>query len=181
MNRQVWRRDDAQQWVSLDQGAKPVDGHKEVVGFEAVDGFSESDIYAVGWNGEIWQFDGKAWSQKESPTPLVLTRVLCAGDGAVYASGRKGLLLRGCGNAWEIIDHQSMIDDIWDLAWYREELYLSTMHGLFALDGDKLLPVDFGDDTPDSCHRLSVADGVLWSIGGKDIMAFDGAQWKRID
>ncbi|MNG31651.1 hypothetical protein D3C84_1174960 [compost metagenome] len=55
------------------------------------------------------------------------------------------------------------------------------MHGLFTLDQDKLLAVDFGEDSPNSCYHLSAADGVLWSIGGKDIMAFDGNNWTRID
>ncbi|MNZ15639.1 hypothetical protein D3C78_325930 [compost metagenome] len=181
MNRQAWRRDDAHQWTSIDQAARPADGSKEVVGFEAVDGFAESDIYAVGWNGEIWHYDGSGWHQKQSPTNIVLTRVLCAGNGVVYASGRKGLLLKGRDDSWEVIDHQSMIDDIWDLAWYHDKLYLSTMHGLFTLDQDKLLAVDFGEDSPNSCYHLSAADGVLWSIGGKDIMAFDGNNWTRID
>jgi hypothetical protein len=181
MNRQAWRRDDAHQWTSIDQAARPADGSKEVVGFEAVDGFAESDIYAVGWNGEIWHYDGSGWHQKQSPTNIVLTRVQCAGNGVVYASGRKGLLLKGRDDSWEVIDHQSMIDDIWDLAWYQEKLYLSTMYGLFTLDQDKLLPVDFGEDSPNSCYHLSAADGVLWSIGGKDIMAFDGNSWTRID
>ncbi|MCY1449154.1 hypothetical protein D9M71_658760 [compost metagenome] len=107
--------------------------------------------------------------------------MLCAGNGVVYASGRKGLLLKGRDDSWEVIDHQSMIDDIWDLAWYHDKLYLSTMHGLFTLDQDKLLAVDFGEDSPNSCYHLSAADGVLWSIGGKDIMAFDGNSWTRID
>lgn len=181
MNRQAWRRDDVHQWTSIDQGARPADGSKEVVGFEAVDGFAESDIYAVGWDGEIWHYDGSGWHQKQSPTNIVLTRVLCAGNGVVYASGRKGLLLKGRDDSWEVIDHQSMIDDIWDLAWYQDKLYLSTMYGLFTLDQDKLLAVDFGEDAPNSCYHLSAADGVLWSIGGKDIMAFDGNNWTRID
>lgn len=181
MNRQVWRRDDADQWSSIDQGARPAAGSQAVVGFEAVDGFSERDIYAVGWDGEIWHYDGSTWQQKLSPTNIVLTRVLCAGNGVVYASGRKGLLLSGRDDSWEVIDHASMIDDIWDLAWYQDKLYLSTMYGLFTLDQDKLLAVDFGEDSPDSCYHLSTADGVLWSIGGKDIMAFDGNNWTRID
>ncbi len=180
MNRQVWRRDGAHQWISMDQGAQPTGGNKEVVGFEAVDGFSESDIYAVGWGGEIWHYSG-TWGQKQSPTNRALTRVLCAGNGVVYASGRKGLLIRGRNDIWEVVDHESMIDDIWDLAWYREKLYLSTMHGLFTLDQNRLLPVDFGEGVPDSCYHLSAANGVLWSIGGKDIMAFDGSHWARID
>lgn len=28
---------------------------------------------------------------------------------------------------------------------------------------------------------MSAADGVLWSFGAKDIMAFDGKKWARVD
>ncbi|WP_437882282.1 hypothetical protein [Pseudomonas sp. LRF_L74] len=181
MNRQAWRRDDADNWVAIDKGARPAEGDRQVVGFEAVDGFSETDIYAAGWNGEIWHFDGVTWQQKPSPTNIVLTRLLCAGDGQVYACGRKGLLLQGRDDAWEVIDHESMIDDIWDLAWYDGRLYLSTMHGLFTLADGKLIAVDFADQEPGSCYHLSAGDGVLWSIGAKDILAFDGQNWTRID
>jgi len=181
MNRQVWRRDDVDHWVAIDQGAKPAAGNKEVVGFEAVDGFSEADIYAAGWDGEIWHFDGATWQQKPSPTNIVLTRLLCAGNGVVYASGRKGLLLQGRDDAWEVIDHESMIDDIWDLAWYQDTLYISSLYGLFTLQNGKLHAVDCGEVHPDTFYHLSVADGVLWSIGAKNIVAFDGTTWTRID
>lgn len=177
MNRQVWRRDGAHQWVSFG----PDGSTSGVVGFEAIDGFSENELYTVGWDGEIWQFDGASWSQRASPVTQVLTRMCCGGDGLVYASGRRGLLIRGRGERWELVNHESLIDDVWDLAWYRDTLYVSTMYGVYTLAGDKLEPVDFGEDVPQSCYHLSANDGVLWSIGPKDVMAFDGQVWKRID
>jgi hypothetical protein len=55
------------------------------------------------------------------------------------------------------------------------------MRDVFRLDGDRLARVDFGEDKPSSYFALSSADGILWSIGPKDIMAFDGQLWTRID
>jgi hypothetical protein len=40
--------------------------------------------------------------------------------------------------------------------------------------------VDFGDDTPSTCHRLTSAEGVLWSVGAEDLFSFDGTTWQRI-
>lgn len=116
-----------------------------------------------------------------SPTNLVLTRVFCAGNGQVYASGRRGLLIVGRGDAWQAIEQEDVTSDIWDLAWYDGKLYLSTMRGLYTLQYGGLVEVDFGNDTPATCYHLSTADGVLWSFGTKDIMAFDGTTWTRID
>lgn len=181
MNRQVYRRDKKGNWTNIDSDIKTPPDNDEVTGFEAIDGFNEKEIYAVGWDGEIWQYDGRKWSQKDSPTNFVLVDVCCGGDGNVYACGRVGTLLRGRGDRWEVINHDSITDDIWKLAWFNDRLYLSTMDAVYTLDGDNLLFVSMGKDQPETCFHLSTADGVLWSIGAKDIMAYDGNTWTRID
>jgi hypothetical protein len=186
MDRQAYRREDAKRWQSFgppgwrEQGLPPP-GAADAKGFEAVDGFSESDLYAVGWDGEIWNYDGKNWRQLPSPTNMVLVDVCCGGDGMVYACGREGLLLKGRNQSWQILDAGEMNQDIWSLAWFEGQLYLSTMYQLFTLEGDTLAAVDTGDEDPDTYYRLSAADGVLWSIGAKDVLAFDGKTWTRID
>lgn len=179
MNRQVYRRDGEGLWVCLDQAIRPAPS--EVKGFETVDGFAENDLYAAGWDGEIWHYDGVGWHPCASPTNLVLTSLLCAADGQVYLAGQRGLLLKGRQNSWQIIEQEAMRDDIWDLAWFEGQLYVATYRGLYSLVNEQLVPVDFGDERPTSFYHLSAADGVLWSFGAKDIMAFDGSRWQRID
>jgi hypothetical protein len=181
MDRQAYRRDGVNQWVTIDQGMRPLEGSTDVVGLEAVDGFSEEEIYAVGWDGAIWRYDGRAWTQADSPTNMILTDVCCAGDGNVYACARLGLLLRGRGDRWSVVEHESTEDDLWSMTWFQGRLYLSTMQELFVLENDKLEPVDLGDDPPSTCYRLSSIPDVLWSVGAKDAMAFDGTNWMRID
>ncbi|HLY74699.1 MAG TPA: hypothetical protein VKU80_11330 [Planctomycetota bacterium] len=181
MMRQVYRRDGADSWSPIDQGMRASRDAK-VCGFEAIDGFAEKEIYAAGYKGEIWRYDGKKWRQVDSPTNLVLTNAICAGDDKVYACGQEGLLLRGRKDTWEIIDHQSTKQDLWGLAWYKDRLYLSSTKQVFSLEkGDVLERVRFGEDTPLTAYHLAVGDGVLWSIGAKDVMAHDGKTWTRID
>ena len=38
-----------------------------------------------------------------------------------------------------------------------------------------------GEDQAKACHRLTTGDGVMWSIGAKDLMCFDSTAWTRID
>ncbi|KAB8198840.1 hypothetical protein FKV24_000050 [Lysobacter maris] len=149
--------------------------------FESVDGYSSREIYTVGWEGEIWRFDGSQWQPARSLTDLALHKVVCAPDGTVYAAGSEGVVIAGRGNQWRLVEHGVTEEDIWGLAWFGGALYLSTMQMLYRLDRERLVAVDFGDcDMPSTCHHLSAADGVLWSIGAQDVMQFDGSEWSRI-
>ncbi len=183
MDRQAYRREDANRWTDIGPTAPLHAGNTatDVRGFEAVDGFDESDIYAVGWEGDIWHFDGHSWRALPSPTNLVLVDVCCAGDGQVYACGREGLLLRGRDQSWEVIDLPGTTQDLWSLAWFDGRLYVSSFYGLFSLSKNGLAIVDTGPEKAKTFHRVTVGDGRLLSIGAKDVLAFDGKTWTRID
>ncbi len=153
------------------------------VNFESISGYSEEEIYAVGWKGEMWVYDGSAWSQINTPTNVILTNVCCAGDGYVYCCGQQGILIRGRKDSWRVIEQDATRQDFWDVHWFDNKLWISTITFLYNLDlddNDALNLVKFTDDIPSSCYHLTSSPGVLWSIGAKDVMAFDGKAWKRI-
>lgn len=176
MKRQVYKRVDEKKWQAMNAAAPT---GSDAVGFEAIDGYSEDEIYTVGWNGEIWQFDGKKWHDRSTPTNLVLTCVCCTPK-TVYVGGQKGTLLRGRGDAWELIDFKEQVDvDIWDLCWFNDKLYVATITGLYTLKGNSLEDVDFGEGGTPMCYSLSTAEGVLWSVGRDDVASFDGKKWQR--
>lgn len=184
MGRQVYRRDDASKWISIDHAMRPKKGDVKPYGFDSIDGFSSQELYAAGVFGEIWRNDGSSWRQLVSPTNLILSKVCCAGDGNVYIGGQKSLLLKGRNDFWDIVPIDVFADDIWGLAWYQDRLYISTLYNLYVLNQDNTVTqVDFGRNTVKikTFYHLDAADGVLWSIGRKDVMAFDGATWTRID
>jgi hypothetical protein len=181
MNRQVYRRDAANVWTRIDQGLVPEKDTPEVFSLESIDGFTASEIYAVGRRGEIWNYDGSNWANSDSPTNMILTNVCCAEDGSVYVCGRLGTLLVGRNNQWRLIQQTMTEEDFWGIAWYAGRLYLATMQFLYTLENDELKRVHFGADSPTTCFHLSSADGVLWSIGAKDLMSFNGTKWSRLD
>ena len=177
MKRQVYRRMGERQWVDI---SAPRAGDTDELGFEAVDGYSENEVYAVGWGGELWQYDGTAWHERSSPTNVILTAVCCGGDGVVYAAGQGGILVRGRNDAWSVVQWDDEVTaDIWDLCWFQDRLHVATMPALYTLDADALVPVDFGTMGAVSCYSLTTAEGVLWSIGREDVASFDGAAWQK--
>jgi hypothetical protein len=179
MQRQVYKRFDRSKWQWIGPDAKIPDGG--VRGFESIDGFNDRDLYVVGWEGEIWHYNGQNWTQNDSPTNLVLNAVLCIKGGRLaYACGQCGILLRWQMGKWEVVDHQASTLDFWDMAWFDGKLYISTMESLLCFDGETMEIIDFGIDHPGSCYHLSSIDGNLLSIGTNDIMVFDGNDWRRI-
>ncbi|GEN11918.1 hypothetical protein SAMN05443572_113208 [Myxococcus fulvus] len=175
MNREVFRREGDGRWRAMH--APQVQG-EQLAGFEALDGFTEHDLYAAGWEGEVWHWDSGAWTQCPSPTRVILSALCCAGDGQVYAGGQSGTLLRGRGPDWTLLEAGGS-DDIWDLRWFMGRLYVATLSALYVLDGESLVAVDFGREKPKSAYKLTDAEGVLWAIGQKNIFSFDGAKWRR--
>lgn len=181
MGRQVYMRESSGRWKAIDEGVRRLNPGRKPVGFEGIDGFSLENIYGVGWNGEIWHYDSKRWTQKSSPTNQVLTNVCCGGDGNIYVCGRRGLLIAGRDEQWEIVDQQNTIEDFWGIAWFADKLHLATMRAVYVLEGNQLSLVDFGDDIPLTCYDLSVGKDVLCSIGEKDVMLFVEGSWRRLD
>jgi hypothetical protein len=178
MKRQVFRRVGENSWAAM-HAPSPKSG--ENAGFEDICGFSLTEVYAVGWNGEIWQWDGVRWIDRPSPTNLILTGVCCGTDGNVYACGQNGTLVAGRNDAWELISQENITEDFWDVCWFNDRLYVSSMTMVFAFTSGELLPVDFGVGMPATFGRLTEADGALWSIGSADVFSFNGTTWTRID
>ncbi|QDH68707.1 sialidase family protein [Marilutibacter alkalisoli] len=182
MGRQVYRREGANNWTRQDQGVVLPRGKIELCGFNSIDGLNESNLYAVGFNGEVWQRKDGQWLNHESPTNLVLHRIKVVREDLAYACGQMGTLLRSNGSHWEAIKHDAVTDDLWGMEWFNNELYLACDSGLFRLDGnDDLIAVDMKLPSKASCRHLHANDGVLWSCGPKNVVwTEDGQTWTEV-
>ncbi len=183
MGCQVYRRSGPGDWGRFDHGLvdSPAD-YLEVTGFNAIDGLSEEDIYAVGFGGAIWHCVRGEWRQVASPTNLILERVRALKPDLVYAVGQAGSLLRGHDDVWESIDQTETDEDFWGLEWFKGRLYLSTNEGLFRLnDRDDLERVDLGLPGPRTYSQLHANNGALWSFGPKHLSwTEDGEAWNGV-
>jgi photosystem II stability/assembly factor-like uncharacterized protein len=178
MARTVLKREYRDNWVEF---GPPDSQSGAVIGFEDLSGFNGSDIYAVGWSGEIWHFNGENWSQIDSPVSSILSAVCCAEDGFVYAVGHDGVMLKGRGDSWTVIG-TGRKEKLMDVQFYAGQIYVATNFDVLKLtDHGLVLDADFpADDRPSTClHLLKAADG-LFSMGTKDLWRKKTSGWQRI-
>jgi hypothetical protein len=176
-HRAVYRRQDANRWQVIDDGTFDDDDFD--CGFDAIHGFSEKDMYTVGESGEIWQYKGSKWRQRESGTNVYLHGVVCASDGIVYAAGAKGTVLVGRNDQWRRLQGVPKGLEFWSVEEFGGRIYMAASTSLlFELVGEKLKLVAFGEcPIPTTVHHLFTIEGSMYALGSKHLRRFDGTQW----
>ena len=178
MGRTAFRREKPGQWPRIDEKLRSKKG--EIRGLNSVDGFSENDVIAVGLEGEIWHYDGKAWESVDSPTNVALQRVLCVAPKQVFIAGMAGTILRRNGERFEAVEQDAATENLYGLAWFKGRLYIAGKK-LYRLEGDDVQEVDIGLGEGVTFGQLDANDGVLWSFGPKHLaFTADGDKWTQV-
>jgi hypothetical protein len=199
--RKVLRRESYEKWTDLTLMKEHPQLQKEyleakesaekppIVGsFKSMDGFDANDLYACGVGGDFWHFDGKTWGKISMPL-VDLYQVVCGQDGNVYIAARDGKVFKGRaahGNEnehWKLIESNTkgLLGNPFEGAtWFKGKLYLSTSYGLYALDNDEIIPVDFGKEVQHSFQHVTANDEILISYGPYNALVFDGKKWNTI-
>lgn len=182
MARRVYRRDAPNTWVPVDQGTfVPRDQRHVAVGFNTIGGLSEEAIYAAGYKGEIWFYDGQVWEQQASPANVALTSLAVVEDGTVYICGLAGMLIAGRRGQWLVIEQDVTEDDFWGITEFRGRIYVSAYDGVFRLDDNELVRINMGLKIPVSTAYLDARDGVMWSVGQKHLVVTEnGVDWQLL-
>ena len=181
MARQVYRRLGDKTWSRCEAGLPAEISLHEVSGFNSVDGFSVDDLYAVGWRGEIWHFDGKLWRQEMNSVHQTLFDVRVVSPSIVYACGENGALLKGNKGKWTALDFRGPRPAFRSMAWFHEKLFLADGHALYVLDKGALSEVDFGVGATVPSAHVHSNDGVLLSVAGKEVfLTSDGITWTAL-
>ena len=179
--RAAYKRARGSEWICIDDDC--YSGREFKAGFELIHGFSEQEIYAVGRNGEIWQYDGVHWLQRDSPTNVWLNGVVCAEDGFAYAVGARGTIVKGRNDRWTLVPGVAEGYEFWSVEDYMGRIFLTanTMLLFELSDTAAVELVDFGDcAVPTSAYHLTKGGGCLYCFGSKDIRRYDGAGWEEI-
>lgn len=171
--RQVYRRME-NSWVSLSDSILT---HDTARGFFDIDGLNEKNLYAVGWHGEIYFYDGSIWYCDESPTNAHLACVRCLPNGQVWVCGNRGVVMCGAVGNWHLVDSNGFENNWYSIELFEGTPYLAGNNLLAKVEHNKIVPVDTGLSRKVTTHRLHAREGTLWAIGEEDILAFDGKAW----
>jgi len=179
MGKQIFKRNLNEEWIDH---SPDVEDDNAVTGFEAIAGYTSSDLCAVGWDGEIWHYNGSNWEQSSSPTNLLLTDICLDHQGGYYACGRGGILLRKKKDQeWESIAHKQQKISFSAICVHEGILYAATYSGIYALrEDDNLEPINFQVENVTTTGGLCSRDGVLCSWGAQDILLLEHDEWKRL-
>lgn len=180
---EVYRRDGVHKWTLVSQEAR---AHWEKYGrgnINAIDGFSEDDIYFVGEEGLTWHYNSKKWSIVDVPSNYPFTHVVCAEDGNVYIGGRQGQLLVGRDNEWKVIisskkAYRYGVDMMHSMVYFKGTLYAGMRHDLMKLDNGKWVSANI--DGIDSAEFLAAKDGVMLIGSNYCLDIYDGKEVKPL-
>jgi hypothetical protein len=179
MRRQAYQRTPDGVWRPIHGNMLEAQNTDAVHGFETVLAVSDQEIYAAGWEGEIWRYDGKNWLRVPTPTNLIITGLALADNGRIHACGQAGLLLVGRGDDWEIAESGTQ-EDLWSIRSFKGRIFVAGFRNVFELKDDGLEVIADVARLTNSCYELSATAEVLWSVGPKSVLTFDGQQWRRM-
>lgn len=190
---QVYKRVAPNQWEHMDQGLLQAPDVSERILPRAIHGPDESDIYLVGCLSAsglpplVYHWDGSRWLQLPLPEMAErITNIHVESRDRIWLCGSNGTLLLG--NAREGFRSLSTVDDnqlFLSVTLFEDRAYLGSNLGLFVYDpadaAAGIRPVVTGlvPELQDA-NIVDSVEGVLWSIGPKDIARFDGQSWTRI-
>ena len=161
------------------------------LGFHAVDGFAENDIYAGGEKGDCWHYDGNRWRALDLPTNVNIRSICCAPDGQVYIGCSQNTLVKGRldtnGERWEVLPKADINSDepFSSLAWFQDRLWIGGWQGTYRLENERGRPIVRPYVFPDGgAQQISFnggvcsCDEVLMVWGESQVMLYDGEQWE---
>lgn len=180
MGRMAYRREETGKWTRIDTGIRSK--KEELSGLNSVDGMSAVDIYAVGYLGEIWRYDGVSWHQLDSPTNVALHRVRCnRANNNIACCGAGGVVLIGAGNSVMAVDHDATEDNLYGLEIFNDKVYLASLTAVYLLENGSLVELDVGLGDGLTTGYLHAGDGVLWSVGANHLVyTHDGITWNQV-
>jgi hypothetical protein len=151
------------------------------VDLEGLVSLPDESWISYGWKGNVFRWSDKQWNPIDVPTNVILTCGCTAEDGTVFLGGQNGILIRGKGENWELIEAESgPEEDIWGLYWFQEQLFVSTYLNIYRFNDGNFAPETFSGEIPESFYHMAHNQREMYSVGPKDLFHFDGKTWNPI-
>lgn len=141
------------------------------------------DAYACGDRGLLLHFDGARATRIDTHGETRLARATVGPDGRIWVCGEDATVLAGTARDGFVRQVLPLGDfDFTRIAAFGKWICLiDHPDRVLLLEGRTLVELrpPF-DPPPREIHTITAADGVLWIVSHKDILRFDGAQWRRL-
>jgi hypothetical protein len=182
LSRTLAKRDSSGTWLAHHKKIpSPKEKSWEVIGgFYDVDGFSETDIYAVGGQGDVWQFNGGDWRKCAFPSNIALHTVCCGADGSVYITGSMGKTFIGRNDQWKVIAEPGISIPFKDTVWYQDRLWGTNDYGVWGIKNGEMQLADIPGSTRLCSGYLSARDGILLIAGHGGAAFLENEKWQVI-
>ena len=156
-------------------------------------GSSESNIYAVGYNGTVVHYDGSSWNVEltDGTSPTFLTSVWGADSANMYAGGSGGALLnnRPCeanpdSLCWNVLTTHSYhaLWDVWGLS--DTSVYMAGTNGtIINYNSTDSIMTKMETGVNNSLYSIwGTAEDNLYAVGwGGKIIHYNGSLWTEED
>ncbi|WP_239351528.1 hypothetical protein [Snodgrassella communis] len=165
--RYVAKRGDSNNWQELNNGIKRPN-LKEVnssAGFEFIDGFSETEIYAGGGKGDLWQFNGETWRQVFFPSDMPLESICCGQDGFVYIGAQSGTVFKGRNDEWRMIHRGNLALSFRQMVWYLDRVWATSDYGVWKIVDDEVIRADLPSEVSVCAGYIDCNDKTLVLAG----------------
>lgn len=192
---QIYRRNGADDWAHMDDGVLQPSGLTGGQYFaETINGPHERAIYVAGSlntpgnppRADFW--DGRRWRALALPPNAGrITNLFVESEERIWMCGAEGTLLAG--NAHEGFRTMNPLGTrqlLLSVTKFRDMLYLGSNVGLLRCDPSgqnaafRPVRTSLRPEIQDA-NIVDAVDDVLWSLGPKDIVRYDGATWERFD
>lgn len=176
--RYIARRMERNEWEILDKGIKnPTrDERLYTAGFDCVDGFSETDIYAGGGKGDLWHYDGESWSQITFPD-VYIESICCGKDGFVYVGAQSGMVIKGRGQEWTMISSGGLSLPFRQMVWYQDRVWATSDYGVWHIINDEVIMADLESEVYMCAGYISCNDKTLVIAGANGAARLEDGKW----
>ena len=145
-------------------------------------GYEKDSIFAVGFSGNIFYYNGSSWSKMSSGYSTNIYSVWGNSKDSVYAGGgwSSGDILHYDGNTWNIqYSTDSPINSIWGLS--ENNIYATSYNSILHYNGSQWSTVTANIVADYQSIWGASKDNIFVACSGGKIIHYDGIKWELIN
>lgn len=150
------------------------------VTIEDMAGHDRNDFVAVTSDGYAAHFNGSHWHVLDLPTNASLTSICRMADGRYAISSKKGTLVIGLEDTWQLVPPIDEQRSYWGIAEHAGTIYAAHLGGIDKTSDQKLAPMNIPGSEQLSFTVLRSNQEGVWSFAERTIGLIQGDQWTSL-